>query len=136
MTTKFSKREIEEAKEYLKFLVPGQEIYADVKHVSRSGMYRVISLKIVRNGQIEDISWAAAKLLEGWDDRHYGCKASGCGQDMCFHLVYNLGYVLFPYGYDCIGEGCKHNSHSNSPYPKRDGTTHHEASGYVFKYRG
>lgn len=133
MTTKFSKQEIEESRNYLKsLLVPGQKIYGEVKHVSRSGMYRVISLKIIKNDELIDISWSAAKLLEGFDERHWGCRASGCGMDMVFHLIYNLGYKLYPDGYQCIGDGCRHNSHSNTPYPKRDGKLFHSGSGYVF----
>lgn len=133
--SKYSKQAIEEAKEFLlSVLKPGQKIWGDVVHVSKSGMSRVIRLKIVHNKEIMDISWEAAILLEGWSKNYRGCKAGGCGMDMIFHLIYNLGCVLYPDGYQCIGEGCVHNSHSNSPYPKRDGKTFHsDGIGYVFR---
>lgn len=132
---KISKAELEETKEYLRsILKPGQKIWGEVVHVSQSGMSRVIRLKIVHENEIMDISWNAAKLLEGYNENHRGCKAGGCGMDMVFHLIYTLGYVLYPNGYKCIGEGCVHNSHNNHPYPKKDGETFHsDGLGYVFR---
>ena len=82
-----------------KVLKPGDTVYTVLRYVSRSGMYRVISLLIVKKGEIKCIDYLAAELLEGWDRKHEGCKASGCGMDMGFHLVYNLGRVLFPRGF-------------------------------------
>ncbi len=135
MSTKLSKKEKEEICNNLRsFLPPGKKIYGTVIHVSRSGMYRVIRLTITHDDEIVDISWMAAKLLQGWDNNHRGCKASGCGMDMVFALIYNLGYVLYPEGYQCIGEKCVHNSHSNRPYPFRDGSIYHsDGLGYVFR---
>jgi hypothetical protein len=79
-----------------KDLKPGDTVYCILRHVSRYGMYRVISLY---TQDLRKIDHLAADLLEGWDDRHSGCKASGCGMDMGFHLVYNLGRQLFPKGF-------------------------------------
>lgn len=133
--TKYTKQEIEETKTFLRsILTPGQKIWGTVVHVSNSGMSRVIQLKIVHNEEIMDISWHAAKLLEGFNEKYWGCKAGGCGMDMVFHLIYCLGYHLYPDGYQCIGEKCVHNSHSNNPYPKKDGKVFHaDGLGYVFR---
>ena len=133
--SKITKQEMSEAKEYLRSLLkPGQKIYGEVVHVSSSGMFRVIRLKVVHEGEIIDISWNAAKLLEGWNENHRGCKASGCGMDMVFHHIYSLGRTLYPEGYQCVGDGCPCNDHSNFPYPKRDGTVFHNGdSGYCFR---
>lgn len=84
---------IEKLREIVK---PGDTIYTVLKHVSRSGMYRVISLYALKNNQPVWLDGYAAPLLEGYDDRHEGCKASGCGMDMGFHLAYNLSYALYP----------------------------------------
>jgi hypothetical protein len=97
---KANKNEIAENKErLLKLLKPGDTVYCNLKHVSQSGMSRVISLHIIKDNRLQDISGLAAPLLEGYDERHYGCKAGGCGMDMGFHLVYNLGRQLWPNGF-------------------------------------
>jgi hypothetical protein len=99
---KYTKTEIAESKAYLqKMIKPGDTIYTKMDHVSRSGMYRVISLYIIKNNELINISYYASKLLEGYDNKHEGCKASGCGMDMGFHLVYNLGSRLFGFGPEC-----------------------------------
>lgn len=122
-------REQNEAKaRLLEILKPGDTIHTSLKHVSRSGMYRVIRLYVIKDGDLINLDYHAAKLLEGYDNRHDGCKASGCGMDMGFALVYNLAYALFPDGYDCVGEGCP------SPDHYRDGekTKHRD---YALKQR-
>ena len=99
--TKATKAEQEQAKEQLhRILKPGSTVYTILRHVSRSGMSRVISLLVESDGRIINIDWAASKLLEGYNDRHGGCKASGCGMDMGFALVYNLGRRLWPDGFE------------------------------------
>ncbi len=96
MITKYSKAEIEEAKSYLLGLIrPGDTIYTIIRHVAPSGMYRVIDLYLIRDQPI-NISRDAAALLGGYDEKYGGCRATGCGMDMCDNVVYNLGRRLFP----------------------------------------
>ena len=33
--------------------------------------------------------------------------------DVGFELVYNLGRVLYPHGFACVGEKCQSNDHMN-----------------------
>ena len=102
---KISKAREEECKEaLLKYLQPGDTVYTVLRHVSRSGMYRVIDLYIYKDNQPIRLSGYAADLLEGYDTNHNGCKASGCGMDMGFHLVYNLSHQLFPDGFGVEGK--------------------------------
>ena len=125
-----------EAINYLKGIIkPGDVIYTSLKHVSRSGMYRVIDLYIMKNNEPWRISGYAAHLLEGYDRRHEGCRAGGCGMDMGFHLVYNLASVLFRDGFQCPGDGCPSNDHNNAPHPAADGTMYHKGGGYALKQR-
>lgn len=129
-------REKQEAREYLlELLKPGDTVYTVLRHVSRSGMFRVIALKVLKDEHIYDISWQAAKLLEGYSDRYDGCKTSGCGMDMGFHLIYNLSYELFRGGFQCTGKTCPSNDHSNRPYPERDNKMMHKESGYALIHR-
>lgn len=121
---KVSKQRKQECIERLRELIkPGDVIYTKLTHVSRSGMYRVINLYVMKDNEPIWISRYVADLLEGWDDRHEGCRASGCGMDMGYHLVHNLGYTLFPDGFGCIGKGCPSNDHCNGD---RDYTPHME----------
>lgn len=141
--TKISKAREQECKERLQELVkPGDTIYTVLKHVSRSGMYRVIDLYVMRDNQPVRISGYAADLLEGYDQRHEGCKASGCGMDMGFHLAYNLSYALYP-EYDCMADllGPKADApYRYCPSPDhvnhgdcRSNTVHHD--GYALRHQ-
>lgn len=90
-----------------KWLRPGDTIYCILRHVSRSGMLRVIDLvKVDEDGDIVRVGYDAARAL-GWpyDYRRGGVRVSGCGMDMGFHLVYSLGHALFGAG---AGEVLKH----------------------------
>jgi hypothetical protein len=115
------------AREYLlEVLKPGDTVYTSLRHVSRSGMYRVVRLFVIRDNKPIDITWNVASLCEGYDDRHEGAKVSGCGTDVGFELVYNTSAHLWPAGFTCIGDGCPSNDHSNgdrdySPHAHRDG---------------
>ena len=95
-------REKMEARErLLEILKPGDTVFTVLKHVSASGMSRSIQLKIVQDGDICDISWYAARVLgDKIDSKHGGIKIGGCGMDMGFALVYNLGAALWPQGTD------------------------------------
>lgn len=96
-----SKKEQQEARERLrKYIKPGDTIYCILRHVSRSGMTRVIDLVTVReDGEILHIGYNAALAL-GWpyDREREGVRVSGGGMDMGFHLVYSLARALFPGG--------------------------------------
>lgn len=102
---KYTKEEKDSARAYLAPLLrPGTEVRTVVRHVTSSGMARWISVMIVNEGEIRDISWHAARLL-GWpvnNRNHEGIEVGGCGMDMGFHLVYSLSSVMFPDGFDCI----------------------------------
>lgn len=98
---------IERLREWLK---PGDTVYTILRRVSRSGMSRVISfIKIdsdaerAQHGRVSN----SMKILDynialACDykqvDRGDGLKVGGCGQDMGFAVVYNLGRTLFPQG--------------------------------------
>jgi hypothetical protein len=123
---------IEQLREILK---PGETVTTLLRHVSRSGMSRSIS--VIRDDQ--DITWMVARAMgEKIDQTHDGIKQGGCGMDMGFNLVYNLARTLYP-TYSCLGKGdgswgsrCPSNAHVNSG-PERDnygaGVVH--TDGYV-----
>lgn len=130
-----TKKELEEkkqedAKEKLRELLPvGSVVYTILKHVSRSGMMRVISAYIYPEGSphcLDDLIETATNMKYNY--KHEGIQMSGCGMDMGFALVYGLSYSLYPNGFECIGKGCPSNDHFNGV---KD--THHTSGGYALK---
>ena len=126
---------VAEARErLLEALKPGDTVYTQVRHVSSSGMSRRISAYTIRDNEPWNISGYVARVLDWPCDRdELSVRVSGCGMDMGFHLVYSLSRVLFRDSFDCIGERCPSNDHSNGdrnhePHPHSDG-------GYALKQR-
>jgi len=83
-------------------LKPGDTVNTILRHVSRSGMSRSISML---NGDSDITYFAALAMGEKIDQKNGGIKIGGCGMDMGFALVYNLGYCLFPEGFKVEGTG-------------------------------
>jgi hypothetical protein len=85
---------------------PGKRVYTSVSHVARSGMSRRINVYIpTRNtydGKTEqavtDITGLVAHALGYRRHKDGGLVVGGCGMDMGFAVVYNLGRAMFPKG--------------------------------------
>lgn len=147
MSTKEQREQQEQSIEFLhEYLSPGQDVYTSVKHVSRSGMSRVISVHIVDSqGEILDISFHVARAIGASFDRdRWGVKMGGTGMDMAFAVVYELGRALYPTGVPCTGSTgrtaggnrtrnprCLSNDHVNGDRVYRKGKTHRDG-GYAF----
>lgn len=105
MKTLTKKQEREQEKERAKTLIldlldTGADrptIYTILRRVSASGMSRDISLKVIKGGEIYDITYSAGVLLDMklTKSSYNSLRVNGCGMDMGFHLVYNLASVLF-----------------------------------------
>ena len=99
-----TKEEQQESREFLlKHLPPSTKVYTIVTHVSRSGMMRRIKAFIIINNEPYDLSWRIAEL--GLFQRKYpydDLTVYGCGMDMSFHLVYELGRALYPEGFKLV----------------------------------
>lgn len=119
MTT-YGATEIATARERLADLKPGTTIYTNLRRVSASGMSRLISVHVVQDGEIRDISHPVAVLTGSSFNRDvFALRVQGAGMDMGFHVVYSLGRKLFPDGVKSRKAG----------YPEdRDG-------GYAFDHR-
>lgn len=129
------------------FLKPGMTIYTVLCHRSSSGMSRSISLVIPKRcyrdeypvdadgavlgnakpkrKQFLEIAsldyWAAQAMGYRIDDKHGGLRMQGCGMDMGFQLVYQLGATLWPNG-------------TKKPHGRRNGQPD-SAGGYALKHR-
>ena len=134
--SKKSKKEAEAAEAkatLLKLLNPGDDVYALVTNVASSGMSRHIKLLVVdKKRKIANITgWVSTLMDSKWNDDD-SMTVSGCGMDMCFHAVYSLSRKLWPDGYECTGEGCESNDHSNGD--REYGPHQHGDGGYALVY--
>lgn len=120
---------------------PGDTLYTILRHVSRSGMSRSISVeKINGRGKIFQLDYLIADALGMRIDERgrEGLKIGGCGMDMGFHVVYTLSDALYGYGnprgYRCLGDRCPSNSHVNDhTAPRGKGVRH--SDGYAVSHR-
>lgn len=116
---KYSEKEVNESRAYLlKMLKPGATVLTVLRNVSRSGMSRRIDLYTVHKGEVTYLSHAAAVVM-GAPRPTDGIKVGDCGMDRGFHLVYNLGYALWPNG-------------TPKPHGKRNGEPDSDG-GYALK---
>jgi hypothetical protein len=88
---KMNKKEIRE------ILKKGKhQIYTLCRHVSQSGMFRLISCFVIIKNKPVCIDWYIEDL--GLFKRHSmkeGLRVSGCGMDMGFHVVYSLSCAVY-----------------------------------------
>jgi hypothetical protein len=132
-----TKAKYEERTGYLhqlwELLKPGDTISMVLRHTSASGMYRAIDFYLLEcvNGKVERrwlSYWIAhSGVGDRFDERREAVGVSGVGMDMGFHVVYNLGSVLYPQGWLCAGKDCPSNAHSNgAPRPHKFPTETYE----------
>lgn len=90
-------------------------VYTKLEHVSQSGMFRLISVFIIKNNKPICINTLVADIA-GYktDSKRGGLRVTGCGMDMGFAVVYNFSHYLFPTGFKY-----RQNEHhrNNSPSP-------------------
>lgn len=93
-------KEQEEARaELRKILNPGDTVYTVLRHRSASGMSRVIDFFVFRKNEPLRLTWSIGKAADYSYNRKYeGLAVGGCGMDMGFSVVYNLGRALWPNG--------------------------------------
>jgi len=76
--------------------------YTILRHVSKSGMSRTISVHYVEaeSGRILHLNYVAAVLLDRSMDRNRdGVVCKGCGMDMGYDLIHSLGHRATGDGY-------------------------------------
>lgn len=125
MSTKKKTAEREESLATLhRWIKPGDTVFTILRHVSDSGMTRRIDVVAFHKGEPLFLSYHVARALGlRLDDRKAGVYISGCGMDMGFELVYQLGAALWPGG-------------DGKTITSRNGTTSVEKDGgYLLKQR-
>jgi hypothetical protein len=112
---------------------PGDTVWTKVTHVSRSGMSRNVQAFIIKNNEPRNISGDVARVMDHTCNPDLSVKMGGCGMDMGGALVYSLSRVLFRDAFDCIGEGCPSNEHSNGDRNRKPHK--HSDGGYALRQR-
>ena len=148
-TRRYTKEETAEAiGRLLSELTPGRTIFTKLTHVSRSGMSRSIECYLAQGrDNLTDITWQVARATNArLDNLHGGIIMGGCGMDMGFALVYNLGRTLYPNGVPCTGSRgydpdtyatlhdaprCKSNDHANDATVPYSRDVIHQNGGYA-----
>ena len=95
--------EREHSRERLSVLLSaGDTVYTVIRSVSSSGMSRTMSLYIVKDNRMVNITYYTAHALEWRLVEVNGSRVmrvGGCGMDMGFHAVYTLSSVILGNGY-------------------------------------
>lgn len=81
-------------------LKPGDTVYCILRHVSASGMSRRISFMVFKEGRPFYLDYLISEAGMGYrsDRKNEGLIVRGCGMDMGFAVVYDLGAALWPEG--------------------------------------
>lgn len=84
----------------IKYLGDKPTIYGSVLSVAKSDMSYKIAFYCIYEGRIERLSWEISKVLGLPFDRDLGAVIKkGCGMDMIFAVIYDLGEALYNNGY-------------------------------------
>ena len=72
------------------------KVIATVKHVSKSGMSRIISFSIQdkKTGFLYSLNYSFSKIL-GYTLTNDGLRVGGCGMNMIFHCLYCVNSSAF-----------------------------------------
>lgn len=98
MATKKLTEKIESIQALRKILKPRDTVYCVLRHVSSSGMSLRIDFYVVKKGAIVYLTGWVGSALEYRRHSDGGLVVGGCGMDMGFAVVYNLGETLWPKG--------------------------------------
>lgn len=123
----------QEAVNHLKTLLkPGDKVYCILRHVSRSGMSRRIDF-YVRSKRDKGMIRITRYVSQAVDYRTSkvddALVVGGCGMDMGFSVVYNLGRKLWP-----KGGSLKHTNSTRAMQESRAGHKKERDGGYLLRH--
>ncbi len=108
------------AKQIKKFVKPGSKVFVKCDHVARSGMSRHIDVYAAHKGDMICLTGYVADLCDYRRSARGSLIVGGCGMDMGFAVVYDLGATLWPKG-------------TRKPHGTRNGEPD-TAGGYALKH--
>lgn len=90
------REKLEAIEKLRKNIEPGDIVYTILRHVSSSGMSRIIDVYTIKDNVPLRWSWSVATAIGAtYDKKHEGVKVNGCGMDMGYHVVDSLSHALF-----------------------------------------
>ena len=104
-------------------LKPGATVWSLNHHTSASGMTHCFDFYTIQDNQLLRLTHLICVVCEyRQDTRHgYALKTTGCGMDMAFQVIYNLGQAMWPDG-------------TPEPHGMRNGEPD-TVGGYAFHHR-
>lgn len=124
-------------------LKPGDTLHTVLRHVSRSGMSRIIDVFHIytdpKTGEVRKdwLSYWISKACDmTFNDRRgqpEGIRIGGCGMDIGFEIVYTVGRALWPEGFKCPGAKCPSNDHTNGDRNRKP-HMHTGDGGYALRH--
>lgn len=85
-------------KQLRKILKPKAVVFCVLRNVSRSGMSRTISFFAIQGKDLRNLDAYISDALGYRWMQGGGLQVGGCGMDMGFSVVYDLGSALWPKG--------------------------------------
>lgn len=99
MKVKATKEEKAQWEKEIKELLDGMEspvLYTGLRHVSRSGMKRIVQVIAIENNTPLYLGYRIAAILDRpYDEKKEGVVIGGCGTDVGFEIVYQLSSYLY-----------------------------------------
>jgi len=90
-------------------------IYTILRHVSSSGMFRLIDVYAIKDNKPLYLSGLVSVLTHyKCDGKRQGLRVSGCGMDMGFAVVYDFSNAVFPKGFKYRKGECHRNGDPSS----------------------
>lgn len=128
MTTQQQTEQLEAIANLKKYLKPGSKVYTVLRHVSSSGMMRVLDLYVIKKNEPLRLTWSVCKAIGyKYNRKHDGLEIGGWGMDMGLAVVYYLSRTLFPDGFVPAKAGS--NGRNGTPATERD-----PDGGYALKH--
>ena len=136
---KVSKDRMNECRErLLSLLNPGDTVYGVVRSVSRSGMSRRIDFYCIEDGELRWLTPFIGDLC-GYSHSYErsGLRVDGCGMDMIFAVVYDLGHKLWPdgFGTPCRSDGCSFRAETQAEAESCNADLPNGCTPHVFRGR-
>ena len=115
-------------------LAPGDTLYTVLRHRAPSGMSRAVDVYRITNDEPMRLTYWIGKAADfSYSERWEALTVQGCGMDVGFEVVYNTGRALWPDGFECAGDRCQSNDHTNGD--RNYSPHHHSDGGYALRHR-
>lgn len=75
----------------------------NIATISQSGLSRTMKVGMVYKGEFVNITYLAAKLLNKKLTQQEAVRVTGCGMDMRFSLIQDVGHAIFGKGFNATG---------------------------------